>query len=580
MSVYPSMRTTLLVLIGCTVSAYANNPADPPVAKWNDPPPSGVETVKPAPPTWCAGHKPRPWLPGNVAYDEIKRGYSEDQLSQIAMLACDRPDDVGRQAWIAFYRQGWLNIVGTTDAEDREAMAARLDLKQQEAKLDAACKPLRGRRDDDRSPADRVFDSLRYAALGCRGVPTAIMSQLDNDSLATASYWLDQAAEPPDELVRLAFVLRCFNTGASSVDPKSAIRTLGNHAFCGHDARKLDRKTFDQAVARYQLPPLGRARAREMFAYTQKLLASYRAAYASLVAKDKDYATLIVDEPERGFAEWSKLRAANQAALDGALAMEDKFRDGDKRAAAGCRTVLRKQLADHVKSRDPKTKDDVIDGVNDDVGQPVLRALVACDALEGRFGIVDSELKLLRQGRERRGPRTAAFWHTLDVVAPIAKDNPKFVQASQFGAPLPSDNNLGSWMHKAHESTLNNTRFDRDQKGQIASMVASGDGFTIAFKHSSYQAPTWSCQDTNRIDRITPDGRVEYRQSCVQTGTHTVNDTAQSAWIRKDVAEGLKVGMVLEMRLDRKPDPLEGFPMETYSAKQLVQYWGFPLTKR
>jgi hypothetical protein len=559
-----------------------HGPTDPPAPHWNDPTPPGVETLKPSAPTWCAGYKPRPWLPGNMLFDDIsKEGYSEQMLQEIAQLACDRPDDPARQAWIAFYRQGWLNIVGTTDAEDREAMAARMQLKQQEAEVQAVCKPLHGAaysKDDERAPSDRMFDHMRAEALGCNGTANLVK----RGELGEASYWVDRSAEPPDELVRLDFVLRCFQTdnGASSIDPKFANVTLGNYAFCGHDARKLDRAGFDKAIAAYKLPPLARARARENFAFTQKLLASMGAAYRDLAAKDPAYKRLFVDEPERGFSDWIKQRAANKSALDGALAMEDKFRDEDKHAVAGCGATLRKQLEDHVRSRAPKNSDAVVDAVNDDVGQPLLHALLACDALEGRFTLVQAEHELVGHGRVRRGPRTAAFWHTLDVVAELGKDKPKkqFVQPEQFGGPLPYEYG-DTWTKKAYEMSFNHTSFI-DQKGQIASLARQGDGFLVTFKRETYEEPTLDCHDTDHIDQITPDGHVIYRQSCRAVGMHTVDATALPAWIRASFAAELKPGMFLELHLDERQKPYEGYAKAVYADKAhkyLVQYWGFPV---
>ena len=561
--------------------ADRSQPPDPPAATWNEPPPPGVETLKPSRPTWCAGYKPRPWLPGKLYYDDIRiGGYSEQVLRQVAELACDRPDDPGRQAWIAFYRQGWINIVGTTDQEDRAAMAARMVPGADKLFVESTCKKLWS--DRDASPAERSFNALRAQAIGCSGLPSEITYGTDGGTgMAAASYWLDRSVEPPDELVRLAWVLRCLNPGASAIDPKTAHQGLGNYAFCGHDARKLDRATFERALAALKLPPIGQVRARERFAYTKKLLASYDRAFQLLASKDKDYARLAIHAPEQGFATWVKNRKANAVALDEARAMEDKFRDGDRKAVAGCGVSLRKHLKAHVASLAPKTKDDIVDAVNDDVGQPILAAVIACDSLEQRYGLVNTEMKLLSLGRTRRGPRTAAFWNTLDAVAEIVKDKTKFpVQPNRFGGPLPRVEGQDNWIHVAVDATVNKTSFDRDQKGQVAAVKPQSDGIMVSFRTESWQEPVFSCKDTNRIDRIMPDGRVEYRQSCVATGTQTVRDTPRPAWIRNDLADGIKPGVSLTMRVDGRPSPAQGFPIEVHAdkaRKRLIQYWGFPV---
>ncbi|MBK9036592.1 MAG: hypothetical protein IPL61_35975 [Myxococcales bacterium] len=166
----------LLCLVPALAGLYATALAqkgqpDPGAPSWNDPLAPGVETVKPMAPTWCAGYKPRPWLPASIPYDELQRsGYSEDLLQQIAALACDRPDDAARQQWIAFYRQGWLNIVGTTEREDREAMAARPQLRDAQKVTTAECKPLWGQqgRRAGRAPVQAVPRPGDRLLGGCR----------------------------------------------------------------------------------------------------------------------------------------------------------------------------------------------------------------------------------------------------------------------------------------------------------------------------------------------------------------------------------------------------------------------------
>jgi hypothetical protein len=181
----------------------------------------------------------------------------------------------------------------------------------------------------------------------------------------------------------------------------------------------------------------------------------------------------------------------------------------------------------------------------------------------------------------RRGPRTAAFWHTLDVVSEIAADRERFpVQPGNFGGPLPGIDREIDWTVLAWESTFNQTSFDRDQKGRVAAVKAQGDGVMVTFKTESWKEPTFNCKETNRIDRITADGRVEYRQICTRTGTETVKVTPRPVWIRKDLAAGIKPGVFMKYRIDDKPKPAQGFPREVYAdeaQKKLVQYWGFPV---
>jgi hypothetical protein len=573
----PALLATALAT--APAAADGKNPPDPPAATWNDPPPPGVTVARPAAPSWCAGYKPRPWLPGSLAYDDVRHGYTETALEEVAQLACDRPGDPGRQAWIAFYRQGWLNIVGTTDADDRDALAARMHLRDAERVVtEQVCKPLYRR--DERRPADRAFDRLRADALGCGGLPFEIRATGDD---AAISFWLDGAAEPPDELVRVGWVLHCLQTGASSVDPASVHVALGNYAYCGHDALKLDRAGFERDLAVRRLPPLARARAHEVFGYTKKLVASYEQALAALAQQDPDYGHLAHEVPAQAFAAWVKTRAANAAAFDAAAAVEDQLRGGNRKEVAGCGPTLRKLLQAHVAAVGPKTVDEIRDAATDDVGTPLLRALITCDAFEERYGLVDAEVKLEGAGRVHRGPRTAAFWAAMDRVTEIVKDKTKFLaQPARFGAPLPRLELEANPIHVAYEATFNKAHLDRGAKGTVAAVKPQGDGVMVSFRTESWQEPILDCHDTNRVDRILADGRLEYRQSCVSRGTRTAHSTLRPVWMPRDLAAGLKAGVVMSLQIDDTPSPPQGFPLEVYAdagKKHLVQYAGFPVGK-
>jgi hypothetical protein len=237
-----------------------------------------------------------------------------------------------------------------------------------------------------------------------------------------------------------------------------------------------------------------------------------------------------------------------------------------------------------VRAVKPKTKEEVRDAVNDEVGQPVLKALIACDSLEQRYDITDTEMKLLGSGRVRRGPRTAAYWAAVDALGKIVEDKPKFLAKPQrFGVRLPELTGDDNWIHVAYESTFNQTSFDKDQKGQVAGVKAQNGGVVVSFKTQSWQEPTWNCRETNKIDRISADGRVEYRQSCVATGMETVHATPPTVWIRKDLAAGIAPGVTMEFRVDNKPTyggkggQPHGFPLEVYAGKKLVAYYGFAI---
>ena len=138
------------------------------------------------------------------------------------------------------------------------------------------------------------------------------------------------------------------------------------------------------------------------------------------------------------------------------------------------------------------------------------------------------------------------------------------------------------WMVQAWEATFNQTSFDRDQKGRVASVKPDGDGVVVSFKTESWKEPVFKCRETNKVHRITADGRLEYRQHCVAAGTETVKVTPRPVWIRKDLAAGITKGVFMKWRVDSKPSPAQGFPLEVYADQaqtKLLSFHGFPIKK-
>src|SRR5205807_4394472 len=136
------------------------------------------------------------------------------------------------------------------------------------------------------------------------------------------------------------------------------------------DARRLDKHALDAEVGRLKLNALGKQRAEELFAAAKKLADDNAAALKKLGAVAQKF---FFDTPEAAFKGWDQIYAANQAALEGAFAVEDKVRavPQDQRSqpqTIGC-DDLRKSFQGYVAGKSPKTPDDVRAAMAEQIGR-------------------------------------------------------------------------------------------------------------------------------------------------------------------------------------------------------------------
>ena len=116
-----------------------------------------------------------------------------------------------------------------------------------------------------------------------------------------------------------------------------------------------------------------------------------------------------------------------------------------------------------------------------------------------------------------------------------------------------------------------------EKRGVIQSVKVTGDGVKVTFKKESWQEPTYSCRETNKIDGF-KDGKLVYRQKCKKTGSKTVKFHEQPVEFPARHASYLKAGQFL---IFSKPfsDSI-AMPKRVYQNKKqdkLVGLLGLPL---
>ena len=551
----------------------------------------GRDVVKPIKADWCdnAGELS---LDGSVddAIHRVERtvgsGWSDKSLRAVAELGCLKPSDPAIQKAVARFRQGYVNLIGWSEAEDRAAMKLRVS-PQWTKQREAYCKGLAP--DAEASVETKIVGEATAFGTGC-----ALDNRSQGEALEQAAqgwdddlgWWLDVTAEPRSEVARAVHVNRCLRILNQKAWP-DAQRTAVMNAFatCGPEAGRLDRKRLDAEIA--SLPEVAQIHARETFAQARTVYAFLDGEYGKLAAKDPAYKKLLYDAPEAGWTGWEADYKAHQAALDAAIAYERLYYGPSKKALLGCGASLRKGFSDYIRSKKPATTDDARRAALDQVGYPLLAALAVCDGAEGRLQLAQTEVNLLTgdgQGvpNMRRGPRHAAYYAAAAALGEIVSDRNKFpVQLAEFHLKMsqPQDHNM---VEGARDYFTNKVTFVDDPRGVIDAVKKDGDSVVVTFKAVKTTVPNRICTPNGRVLRIDAGGNFIYDVDCVTKGTVTLTSKEPALIVPAVVADGLAAGQLAVFSGDDGRDGRKrnGMPKVIYAdkdGKKMVAWYGVRL---
>jgi hypothetical protein len=565
-------------------------------------PAAGREEVKPMKPTWCGSVEPEKYE-GDEEHkasmiertlrsfrENINDNVNEATLGMIARLSCSYPDSDLIQKQTAYYRQSWINWVGTTEAEDRAALEVRMpDSGGQNAewtKKSAVWKQLCDGLATKAADGSREFlqDKERALGLGCGG------DYLPNEGTGggDAAFWLDAPGKPISEIARATFVRGCLDNDDFS------------YARCGADGRRLDRKALDKEIEDLKLNALGKVRAVELWNLA-KARADQRD--AEIKKQGDAEAKVFIDAPEAAFVAWDKLYAENKKAFEEAYAVEDKLwavpvsERQNKVQKIGCEE-LRKEWKGYATGKKPKTKEDVERVVADPVGGVLLNRLMACDAMEGQYVLAAAESFIAQ--RSYAGPRQAAYYAAFDaaVAAKTADASSKIAVPTRRLNPSPVAK-LGDsvWGLKVRGLTGGpsdspptddeKTRRSKEAKGVVAAVKKADGGYVLSFKKESWMEPVYKCV-TVGIASFASDGTPIPDRDCKVTGEEKVEFTLNPRWVDPISGEGVAAGQIVQLWVgdtyDYKDPPLSvvvqiSKPGKGKTGAVTERYLGIPLSK-
>lgn len=515
----------------------------PPVA-----PLPGVEAIAPMKPTWCEGvlesvgklDTVRPSFPGAVPEVPMVN----DVISPI-LASCLDPDWDVRQQVMAAWRQKLSNRLGLTAAMNERVLklAGKLfalgdfDKKQRPELCTTQLAPLPSGKVEERGNR-----SLERIAVDC-GNQRSDENRVDLRDV-------DVPGGLTSQLATGGVVWRVLPQSLSDGDAHWALTQASDVAVL-NAALVFDGKQFEQQLEALQLNELGRLRAILNYFGARARLQAYVSLYKSL--KVSGLQKVVFDAPAAGVKAFLAHAPEDKALLETVLSLEAQSAED----LTGCAQKLWPQVQTALKGQGQRRLSEL--ELN-----PLLSYAVALCARQDKNAPGLEAIFTWYAERQPvvRGPMGAAYQAVFEAFNDASGGTatargfqpgersgsggdkltlPPPERSPVAGAELP-DSVAG------HNNTMDPERMQSG--GVVKALEKHGDLVKVVFRTEKYIVPDLECVETNRIDRITPEGQIIYRTSCKKVGEHEETATAQPfdvpAWAVAGLAPGNLVTVMFQ----------------------------------
>ncbi|MCA9534663.1 MAG: hypothetical protein R3B40_24760 [Polyangiales bacterium] len=548
---------------------------------------NGVRTVAPAAPGFCRpGFEP---LEAREARENklrdvlnlrrlaeggstnFKPAHDLGDLTFAARFACSFPRDAHQQAWLAAYRQLLVNETDMPDTALDALLGYALTASDRRAELRCA-----GYAQDTTMPAPEraARSAVGMFVCGNRGVQADEML-----------YWLDRAEALPDELLRAALVWNVASwdrapyarpLGSAGIAPDDLLRDqeLAGWVQVRHDGLALDPRAFEQALSASRLDETERVFARVQFFRTKRLAQLHDTAFRALGARVPELLPMVTTLGEAAFTEWTRAHTENRAAMEQAFEFELRLAQGGPGAVRGCAPELRRAWHDYLEGQRPASPEDVEASVDTPAGSVLAAAYYRCELEAGERAHAVALAQLLQPAQTQRGPRVAALNAVRRAAAVAVRDNPRFPYTARGLRPFALMRDGVSWVRDVGDYSSSVV------EGVVATLTPRGEDVRVTFRTQRVELPVLQCTETNRIHRILPDGTIQYRRNCVQTGTRLVDVTPPAGLVHRDFAAGIAVGHALRAYQGSSNEDVRTVPLVAYAdggATRPAAYLGVTL---
>lgn len=514
-------------------------------------------------PRWCGGINGQTETAyGSIEDDAKNAGYGNDRVARdIAKGACawrsSAEDTQKIRDRVAAGRAKFIAATGLTEAEADELFAIVVDQRKADAEGDAFCKAIKVDEGDVTAHELSRAKALRY--LVC-----------DQGYGAGEYDWPDIT-----QIEQVAQVSNCFHmleTNLNADTDKFAQQPWPMLQFgsCNTMATRIDARRFlaeiaaDKRFNRYSAL-WAKAALGEAFARIGKV----RARYKKIGAKKPVLEELLFTAPEQGYTAFATVHAANKDAMEQAIVLlggANKLKQLAK-THAGCAATFEPLFTKALAEKKPADADAVKAAFRDTFIHYTGLAFATCEAIEGHDLVASAYASEIRDTPAARGPVDAARAAAMEVL---------FANADEIDGVRDMTPQRGAPTVRLNVSAPPS----KEAQAVIASVAPAKDGMVkITFKKETWTEQLLSCKETNRIDRISDDGKIIYREVCSPAGTRKRELKEEPVLVEKRFSEALKPGRFLEMRVTTSGERL-AMPLRVYATKdrkQLAGYLGFAM---
>ncbi len=548
----------------------------------------GAPAIEPLAPAACDGPFKISELPAPGYYRDIMNAPTqEESLHNIAAWSCRAPELAARHKWVANLWQGVANEAGLDGAAFAKHQRTLLYLTDKgfDAKMNAYCEqitaPLKRSKGKEvaMSLAERAEATSHAVVMGCleRYARNGIWPDAIDDAL-------EQGLTGPEQLWRGAllyeklYVLDAQELQDERKRQDEALRMVAQVAHLSTDVERFDPRAF-QKQARKSLPE---TKDPQVLAYRDWRLDFVSSAAqaqparleAALQEVDRDHPgvyKVAVTAPRAAFKKWERSFKRDKTALALVRTVQAAKQDGQVGKAKGCTKGARRLLLQRMKGA--KDRDDVKARAQDFTVRPIVDATVDCARLDGE-SYDAALLKPLTYGdKAALGPRAAAMLGARDAVIPYLEKDEKFpIKAGYFKDILSGNDVAREFQKQQQKSGFRDLSFTA-QDGVVQSMKKTKGGVKVTFKQTFITQPKYSCKETNRIDRIMPDGTIKYRENCKRIGTEKLRSSPLPVVFPPHLTTGMKRGSFV--KFDRVQGGDSGVPVEVYKDENMKKMTAF-----
>jgi hypothetical protein len=378
-------------------------------------------------------------------------------------------------------------------------------------------------------PNDEVRDSGRGSALGSGRA--GIRGRLDNAII-----------DDPAQLPRAAYVHLCARQMKQDdrLYPAMAIGCLWH-------ADRLDMTAFTKELQ--ARPAADRGVIAKQVAEDIRLIHDRTLAAFPKKAAAREW-EIFYELPTRVRKESIARRTSQASVYQRLIAFETEIQSGN---FANCEKPLREALTAHL--RGAATMPAITERITDPVGYALAEDLARCHYYNERELKAGALVVLLEKARRRVTLAEQIVYARLDALAVDFEKAPKFpnlvgikyssVRPGDLGADAPwSSNQLDEkWRFQVAELTRFQTR-----EGRVARVEKTSKGAVIHFQKERVPLVDLKCSETNKIDRIDREGKIQYRSECIAISRG--QGWSNPAPVTVDDANGVTAGRYVRVGLN------------------------------